>query len=130
MNWQYLPTLVLGLTVCSYWACVALMVLRVSANAGRIVRVLVPERRFGRLLWVIWAPLVALWIALPLIAAAGWARRFSVPAVPDVWLQGVAWTALRWVAAGIAVLCLAGSIRCWRHMGARWRMAVDPRQRD
>jgi protein-S-isoprenylcysteine O-methyltransferase Ste14 len=130
MNWPSFPTVVLALTVCSYWMCVAIMVLRVSANTGRIGRVLVPERRSERLLWLVWVPIVVLWMALPVIAAAGWAPRVSAPIAPDPWTRSLAWTVVRSLACAVAFLCLAGSIICWRHMGARWRMAVDSRQRD
>src|SRR5262245_1534373 len=37
--------------------------------------------------------------------------------------------ALRWMAAAVAVACLALSIECWVRMGSRWRMAVVPGER-
>jgi protein-S-isoprenylcysteine O-methyltransferase Ste14 len=35
---------------------------------------------------------------------------------------------LRWIAALVAVACLALTIECWIRMGKNWRMAVTPDQ--
>ena len=46
-------------------------------------------------------------------------RRGRSPA-----LDGPAYAALRWLAAAVAIGCLALTVRCWARMGKDWRMDV------
>ena len=69
MTVEQMPALVLGLTVCAYWFCVAVKVVWASQLTRRIDRLLVPQRRSERLMWLAWIPLILLWITLPLVAA-------------------------------------------------------------
>src|SRR5262245_13597921 len=108
MNRQDLPTLVSGMTVISSWTSLASTGVRVSGNAGRVGRVLIPVRSVERLLWMIWVPLVFAWMSLPLIAVFGRVHIISSPVLPEAWIHSSAWTALRWAAAGVGVLCLLG----------------------
>lgn len=121
------PALVLGLTMCAYWACVVVMIVKVSRKTRAVRRVVIPQQRRERLMWGVWVPLVVTWMGLPLIAGSvpiGFHEWFALPGLAA---SGPA-IALRCAAAGLAVVCLGLSIWCWRHMGRHWRMAVDPSQ--
>lgn len=120
--------------VAAYWGYVGLMVLRVRRGAKGVSRVLIPRLRVEQLMWIIWWPLIATWIALPFVVASGrdWVPRILRPI--DVLAElrerigfwGVDFVS--WGAAVAAVIALYLSIRCWRHMGRHWRMGIDPGQ--
>jgi protein-S-isoprenylcysteine O-methyltransferase Ste14 len=119
------PLLVLATTICTYWGTVALLVLykrlRHGGRAG-----LKPRRGFERRLWRLIVPVVGAWILLPLLAAQGWSW-LAVPA----WAQDLsAVYALRWAAAGLAVVCYGLSLYCWLLMGRNWSMAIVPGQTE
>ena len=117
---QDLPLAVLVATVSSYWIGVGVMIARVRRHTRKVVG-LVPEQRLERLMWLVWVPLVAAWIFVP------WAtltRSGAVPALPDFALREPAFAALRWVAALVAMIALAATVRCWLRMGSDWRMDV------
>ena len=118
------PLVVLVATVWAYWLGVAIMVARVRHRNRKLVG-LVPELRVERYMWLIWVPLVALWMFLPYAALT---RTQPLFALPDFARDDTAYGALRWVAAGIAVACLLATIRCWRRMGDDWRMDVGARK--
>ncbi len=119
-----LPAAVLTATIWAYWSCVGIMIVRVRRKTRKQPGV-IPRQRLERLMWLVWVPLVAAWVTLPYLAATR-----SVPpwAVPD-FARNPSWTALRWAAAAIAVVCLGLSIECWVRMGSRWRMAIVPGER-
>jgi protein-S-isoprenylcysteine O-methyltransferase Ste14 len=123
-NW---PVLIIGLVVAIYWFRVVLMVRRAPrVSAGHGANLLPPER-LGRVLRIVWIPVIVLWIALPLLTF------FARPS--DRHLEGVRaalvarsaappW--LGWAAAVAALLCLLATIVCWNRMGSSWRMGIDP----
>jgi protein-S-isoprenylcysteine O-methyltransferase Ste14 len=116
-----IPALVVAATVCAYWTRVGVMSYRLRRRTRRLAGV-VPQQRLEQGMWLVWVPLVALWMGLPLLAAlrdgAPWAVPAFAQAPPVLWL--------RWLAAVAAVVCLALTLRCWRRMGAAWTMAVTP----
>ena len=116
-----IPLLILAITVAAYWLGVGRMVVRVRRKTRHDVGV-VPQKPKERLLWIVWVPLVAAWIALPWIAVQGTAARWASP-VAD------APAGLRWAAALVAIACFAATARCWVRMGEHWRMdiALDER---
>jgi protein-S-isoprenylcysteine O-methyltransferase Ste14 len=117
---QDLPLAVLAATVSSYWVGVGVMIARVRRQTRKVVG-LVPEQRLERFMWLVWVPLVAAWIFVP------WATLTHsgvVPALPDFALREPLCATLRWVAALVAVIALAGTVRCWLRMGSDWRMDV------
>jgi len=119
-----LPAVVLTATIWTYWLCVGFMIVRVRRKTRKQPGV-VPRQGLERLMWLIWVPLVAAWLALPYLAAT----RSAAPwMVPD-FAREAPWPALRWAAAVVGVVCLALSIDCWARMGSRWRMAVVPGER-
>jgi protein-S-isoprenylcysteine O-methyltransferase Ste14 len=112
-----LPLAALIATICGYWIGVGVMIVRVRRKTKRAVGI-VPEQRLERLMWLVWVPLVAAWIYVPW---ATFARGSAFAAAP---LFAMTDPVLRWIAAFVAVLALAGTIRCWLRMGDDWRMDV------
>ena len=108
-----LPLLVVAITVSLYWTGVGAMIVRVRRHLRKDAG-LVPEQARERMMWLVWVPLVASWIALPWLAVPPWAR------------EGLPF-AVRIVAALVAVGCLLATARCWKRMGDDWRMDVSSR---
>ena len=116
-----LPGLVLAVTVGLYWGCVGAMSLRVRRRT-RSLSGLVPSQPLEQAMWLLWLPLVAAWMTLPWLAIVRAAGPLALPA----FARELPYEALRWLAAGVGLLCLRGSLRAWRRMGRHWRMAVAP----
>ncbi|HEX7328169.1 MAG TPA: isoprenylcysteine carboxylmethyltransferase family protein [Casimicrobiaceae bacterium] len=117
------PLLVVALTVSAYWLRVGAMALHVRRRHRHGVG-LIPERRSERLLWLVVVPVVAGWCVLPWLAVG---RTGGALAVSGFATFG-AWGALRWLAALIAVACLATTLHCWHRMGSEWRMDISERK--
>jgi len=114
------PGVLLTATIWSYWIGVGVMIVRVRRHTRRVVGV-VPEQRLERFMWLLWVPLVAAWVTLPWLAL----NRTQAPwALPEFARLSGGYGVLRWVAAIVAVACLAATIKCWARMGKDWRMAV------
>jgi len=114
-----IPLALLTATVWTYWIIVGVMIVRMSRKTRRRAG-FVPEQPQEQLMWVVWVPLVALWMGLP------WAAlRRTADFLPPDFADMPAYSLLRWLATGIAILALAGTMRCWAKMGRRWRLAVD-----
>ena len=118
-----LPATVLTATIWTYWFCVGVMVVRVRRRTRKLSGV-VPKQRLEQFMWLIWVPLVFAWMALPYLAARGARAPWGLPGIAGE--PGL--LALRWIAALIAVACLAFTIEYWTRMGKNWRMAVTPDQ--
>jgi len=116
-----LPGVLLTATVWTYWFGVGLMILRARRETHRLAG-LVPEEALERLLWLVWMPLVGLWIVLPYLALGR--DQGLVGSVP-AFTRGHAYAALRWIAAICAVVCLLLTSVCWSRMGRHWRMDVS-----
>jgi protein-S-isoprenylcysteine O-methyltransferase Ste14 len=117
-----LPLIVVAITVSLYWTGVGAMIVRVRRHLRKDAG-LVPEQARERMMWLVWVPLVAAWIALPWLAtshADGWL------ALPAPAREGVAF-GLRALSALVAVACLLATARCWKRMGDDWRMDVSSR---
>lgn len=115
------PAAVLTATIWAYWLCVGVMIARVRRRTRRAPGV-VPKQGLERMMWLVWAPLVVAWLALPYLAATRTATTWAIPA----FAVEAPWPAVRWTAAALGAACLALSIECWMRMGTRWRMAVVP----
>jgi len=115
-----LPLLVVALTVSLYWTGVGAMIVRVRRHLRKDAG-LVPEQARERMMWLVWVPLVASWIALPWLATT---HVDAWLAVPEWARQGPAF-GVRVVAALVAVGCLLATARCWKRMGDDWRMDVS-----
>src|SRR5574340_495776 len=123
------PLLIVALTVSAYWLRVGTMAVRIRRRHRHGVG-FIPERRSERLLWLVVVPLVVAWCALPWLATGRSGGTLAVPqfalAVPQFATAG-AYGALRYLAALAALGCFAVTLRCWRRMGADWRMDIGNR---
>lgn len=115
-----LPLGVLTATVWIYWSCVAYMIVRIKRRHRKFVGV--PEQTLERFMWLIWVPLVILWMALPWQALR---HATGLLALPEFARGGGLVMAVRLGAAIGAVICLAFTIRCWIEMGKDWRMEAS-----
>jgi protein-S-isoprenylcysteine O-methyltransferase Ste14 len=113
-----LPLLTLALVVSAYWLGVGRMVVRVRRKTRHDVGLL-PQQHKERLMWLVWVPLVAAWIALPWIAQ----QRVGAPWAPPA-DAGAVFGAVRWLASLVAIGCLLLTWRCYGRMGEHWRMDV------
>lgn len=115
---QNLPALILGLVLLAYWGRVIRLTIKARRRTGRAGN-FIPRERLGRWLRFVWNPVVAAWIALPLVVALS--RR--LPWVLQPWPVHVA---VRWAALAVALAAFAATLVCWRRMGRNWRMGIDP----
>ena len=113
------PSLVIGLIVALYWARVLRLAYKARRATGRAAN-LVPPEFLGRVLRVVWYPVVALWIALPLVHAF---QRHSHGAAMKPAYES---PPIAWAAAAVAALAFAATWVCWTRMGKSWRMGIDP----
>jgi protein-S-isoprenylcysteine O-methyltransferase Ste14 len=113
-----LPLGVLTATVWTYWFCVGFMIVRIRRKSRKLVG-LVPEQTLERYMWLVWVPLVALWATLPWLAQ----RHLAGPlALPEFARSNALYSGVRLGAAGVGIVCLLLTIRCWLRMGSDWRM--------
>jgi protein-S-isoprenylcysteine O-methyltransferase Ste14 len=115
-----LPAVITASTICAYWLGVGVLIVRVKRHS-RDTPILSPKLPVERFMGVVFIPLVALWVLLPWLARTGTSPLLA----PSPQAAGVpVYVACRWLAATIAVLCFAATVRCWARMGRDWRMAV------
>ena len=114
-----LPILITVVTICAYWFGVGVMIVRVKRHS-RDVALLSPKQPLERLMGLIFLPIVALWVAVPWLAQSASGAVWALPEIA----RAPAYAFARWIAALVAVICLAATARCWAHMGKDWRMAV------
>ena len=119
-----LPLTAATASVWIYWFIVGAMSGRGRRRTRRLAGV-VPEDKVEQAMWLVWVPMVVLWMALPMIAGHSRAPHLSVPAFAR---EGV-YANLRGLAGGLAVVALVLTIECWKRMGRSWRMAVTPGER-
>jgi protein-S-isoprenylcysteine O-methyltransferase Ste14 len=117
------PAVIIGLILAVYWLRVMQLVARTKREVGRAAN-FVPPERLGRLLRIVWIPVVILWIAVPLglpfVTGLPWGLR-AVAFPGDV--------ALGWAAVAVAVAAFVITWVCWVRMGKSWRMGIDPNER-
>jgi protein-S-isoprenylcysteine O-methyltransferase Ste14 len=110
---------IIAATVVAYWLGIGTMIVRVRRHTHSGVGV-VPEQRMERVMWLIWLPLAAAWIALPFLALS---REGPPLGLPD-FARTPSYGAARLVAAVVGIAALVATIKCWSRMGKDWRMAV------
>ena len=119
------PAIVLTATIWVYWFTVGAMIVRARRRTRHLAG-LVPEQRLEKFMWIVWVPLVAAWMVLPLLSVT---RVHPSLAAPDFALRDPSYAGLRWAAAACAVACFALTARCWARMGRHWRMDVSARSK-
>lgn len=117
-----LPLLLLGLIVGAYWYRVLRMARKARKRTGRAANFLPPEP-LGRVLRIVWMPVIFVWIVHPLVAAVI-ASRLRVTA--PLWSCPVC----TWTGVAIAGACFLATRYCWRRMGTAWRMGIDPNEQN
>lgn len=117
-NW---PALAIGVIIAAYWWRVLRMAYKMRRRTGRAAN-FVPTEPLGKLLRLIWQPVVWLWIAHPLasafLAQPPAALRLLYLSLP-----------VRWAAVIVAILAFVLTRLCWKRMGKSWRMGIDPAER-
>jgi protein-S-isoprenylcysteine O-methyltransferase Ste14 len=116
-----LPGVLLTATIWAYWFGIGLMIVHARRKTHHLAG-LVPEQPLEQLMWIIWVPVVAAWIALPYLALA---RAHGLLAVPGFAREDSGYGWLRWIASVGAVASLLLTSVCWSRMGVHWRMAVS-----
>ena len=125
MKYSDIPAVLLVTTIWCYWFGVGAMIVRARRKTHDLAG-LVPEQPFERAMFVIWIPLVIAWIVLPWLALT---RTNPLFAVPQFAREEPLYAALRWLAAVIALACLAMTAWCWSRMGKDWRMDVSEKRK-
>lgn len=113
-----LPLLVIGGTVALYWFQVLRMARKQRKRTGNAAN-LIPDEPLGRMLRLVWAPVIVIWIVHPILAAFGVAAH---PALVPIWF--LPW--LSGLGAAAVVVGLVITRRCWKRMGKSWRMGIKP----
>jgi len=112
---------ILGLIIGGYWLRVLRMARKAKRTRGRAANFLPPEP-VGRILRVLWIPIVLVWIVHPFVTSlAHPVRGRFTPLIASGWLA--------WPAVALAGLCFWLTRICWRTMGKSWRMGIDPTER-
>ena len=120
-----IPSLLLALVAWAYWGRVGAMSYRIRRRT-RTLSGVVPEQGLERFLWLFFVPVVAAWLALPILALV---RDSGTFALPEAARSGP-WLIVRLLAALSGALLLVLTIRCWKRMGRHWKMAVTPGARQ
>ena len=115
------PALLVGLILCIYWGRVVRLLFK-ARTAGRSAN-FIPRERVGRLVRLVWIPIVLLWITLPLIQGVGGARH--EPLLMPLFSLG----SLAWLAVIVAFAALVLTLICWKEMGKSWRIGINPEEK-
>jgi protein-S-isoprenylcysteine O-methyltransferase Ste14 len=117
-----LPALLVGCIVAIYWARVVRLMRKSKRRVGRLANFIPPEP-VGLLTRLIWVPVVALWITLPLLAGLRMARGRGLDPL-------VNWPVLGWCAVAAALIAFVLTLICWKRMGRSWRIGIDPSEKN
>jgi protein-S-isoprenylcysteine O-methyltransferase Ste14 len=118
------PALLIGLIILTYWLRVLQMVARTRRDIGRAAN-FVPPEHLGRLVRIVWVPVVVLWVLLPLATAFLADAPAVLRPIPAISANAI----LGWAAVAVAVAAFAATWICWQKMGSSWRMGIDPNER-
>ena len=111
----------IAVLVAAYWGRVLRMARKAGRKTGRAAN-LWPAEKTGKILRIIWAPVVLIWVAQPLVVSI----FDTIPGILKP-LMRTSW--LAWPAAAIVAACFWATRVCWRTMGRNWRMGIDPAER-
>ena len=113
-----LPPFIAGCCLVVYWATVVRKALRFARKEEHDANV-IPRERIGRILRVIWLPLILTWIAQP------WLQVTS--SNPTAARQlGSGFVVIAFIGAALCMIATAATFSCWREMGKSWRIGIDP----
>ncbi|HEX4124368.1 MAG TPA: isoprenylcysteine carboxylmethyltransferase family protein [Tepidisphaeraceae bacterium] len=107
-----------GAIMALYWFKVMQLVDRARRWTGKAGG-LVPREPIGRATRLIWTPVIAIWIIVPLITGL---HRPSSPVLRPLYASG-GWG---WFGVAVMAACFAATAACWKRMGKSWRMGIDP----
>lgn len=116
---RHLPTVIIAVTIWSYWLGVAFMMFR-ARTVHRKAAGLKPQQSIERLIWPMWTAVIIGWNVLPCLP---WTVTFWPFALPAMAYD----PPLSWIRLGLSLLgpvCLLLTIQCWRTMGKSWSVAV------
>ena len=116
-----LQAVLLAIVICAYWSYVGALAVRVRRRTRKLAGI-VPSQPLEQAMWLLWVPLVLAWMLLPWLATQHSEGPWALPA----FAREPPYALLRWAGAGLALLCLALSVTCWRRMGKSWRMSITP----
>ena len=117
-----IAALSLGIVVAGYWWRVLRMARKARRHSPRGANFM-PTEPLGRVLRIVWIPVVMVWVAQPF--AVAWVRT-PVATLRPLWASP--WVA--WPMVVIAAACLRASQLCWKTMGKSWRMGIDPAEQN
>jgi protein-S-isoprenylcysteine O-methyltransferase Ste14 len=115
------PCLAVGFILVIYWARVARMAWKMRRKTGRAAN-FIPAEPLGRVLRLLWQPVVIAWIFLPLVASFISVPLFAFAPLITSPLQ-------QWIGVAVALICFLATRVCWRRMGKSWRMGIDPTEK-
>lgn len=118
------PAFLIGLILLFYWLRVLQMVARTRRTVGRAANFIPPEP-LGRVLRIIWVPVVVLWVLVPLFTPFLVNPPAGLRPISAIYGNRL----VGWSAVAVAIAAFAGTWVCWRNMGASWRMGIDPNER-
>jgi protein-S-isoprenylcysteine O-methyltransferase Ste14 len=117
---KHLPTIIISLTIWTYWSCVLVMAVRARMR-GR-GSVLSPRKPLERMIWPVWVAVVVGWNVLPSLP---WNINHWLIKLPEA-VHGQPFFIVRTMLALLGTLCLLVTMRCWWEMGRSWGVASDP----
>src|SRR5438128_1910459 len=116
-----LPLLLLAMVLAAYWHRVLRMARKARLKTGKAAN-LWPAESTGRILRLVWVPIVVVWVGHPFLSA-GWR---SPPAVLRPLYGSLV---ASWGGFAMAAGCFMATRICWRRMGSAWRMGIDPSEK-
>ena len=116
-----LPPLIAGSCLLVYWATVAAKAVRFARKEAHDANV-IPRERTGRVLRLIWGPLIVAWCVQPWLEVSSddptAARQIGAFALVTAF-----------IGAAMCVIATVATFSCWREMGKSWRIGIDPREK-
>src|SRR2546422_541739 len=114
------PPILIGLIMAGYWGQVLRMARRAKRATGRAGNI-VPPGMLGRILRLIWAPIVVIWIVQPFVVGFMWPSSLLRPLIYR--------PTIAWICAAVVFAGYLATRRCWKTMGRQWRMGIDPAEK-
>ena len=116
-----IPEILLGVVLAVYWARVLRMAYKADRRTGQAAN-LVPGERIGKIIRILWTPVILIWVAHPFVTASGFGPGVLKPLYFKSWIA--------WPALGAATIGWLLSRICWKVMGRQWRMGIDPAEQN